>query len=189
VGYARQKLSMVFCTLDEFFARTAHLEPEDQAAVLNELFGAATSVAERFGAVEGGFCGPSLTLILGAPRQTPETEHAASAVRAALALQRLVGERAQGWRALGAEELPLRVAVHTGYAAVGNFGSETRMHYAAVGPSIELARAAASAGPAGRVILTQAAQALCQGHYTVERCGEVQLPGGSERVALYAIKT
>ena len=57
VGYSRRKISTVCALLEDFFTRTAQLEPEEQTGILNEFYSAASRVAHRFGAVVDGFRG------------------------------------------------------------------------------------------------------------------------------------
>jgi serine/threonine protein kinase/class 3 adenylate cyclase len=177
VRYARQKISVVYARLDGFFDRTASLDPEDQSRVLNDFFEAASRVAQRFGAVIDGFRGAEVILLLGAPRSQGDAEHATGAVRTALAILHLLAEVQLKWRALGVEEVVLQVGVHTGYATVGNFGSEIKLQFTALGPAIPLAEGAAHQGRGGVVMVTHPTKMLCTEAYRFERRGEVRVEG------------
>lgn len=189
VGYARRKISLVACILDDFFETTTKLEPEEQTRILNELYGGVARVADRFGAVVDSFSGAGVTLLVGVPRRQDDAAHAAAAVRIGLGVIHHLAELLPGWQALGAGELQAKVGVHTCYAAVGNFGSEAaKLQYTAVGASTKLAERAARLATVGGVVATQATRMLCAGSYTFEECGEVDTVGPGEAVAVFRVE-
>ena len=185
VGFARQKIAAAVCVLDDYYARVGTLEPEDQTRILNDFYAAATHVAQRFGLTLDGLTGPSLTFLSGAPRSQGEREDAMRAVRAAVALMHRVAELLPAWETLGAHLVP-KTGVHFGYAAVGNFGSEVRLQYTAVGPGLALAAAAAVAAPSG-VVVTAPTRKLCGDAFEFVPAGDVRAPGG-EPVPIFSVK-
>jgi adenylate cyclase len=83
------------------------------------------------------FIGDAIMAIWNAPAD--DSDHAANACAAALALQRahdrLNAEfEREGWPAYRS-----RIGLHTGEAVVGNIGSEDRMNYTALGATVNLA--------------------------------------------------
>jgi class 3 adenylate cyclase/tRNA A-37 threonylcarbamoyl transferase component Bud32 len=187
VGFTRLKVALVVCELVDYFDGVAHLEPEDQARILNEFFGMVSAAAQRAGAVVDAFNGPSVMLFTGAPRGNGERGDAVRAVRAARSLLQRVEDVSSGWQALGAERVQARAVVHAGYAAVGNFGSDLRLQYTALGVARALAESAVGAVPPRTVAVTQAARALCGDAFSFEPCGEVRASAGAEPVALYRV--
>jgi len=79
---------------------------------------------------------------------TPQDDHPARAVRCALAMRQLLArlneEADQSglsalWKQAGVAELAHRVGIHTGPAVAGNIGSATRMKYAVLGDTVNIA--------------------------------------------------
>ena len=80
------------------------------------------------------------------------------------------------------------VAAHTGYAAVGNFGSEVRLQNTASGSALALAEAALAVGAPGVLVATHPTKVLGGEAFAFEACGHVQAPGTTERVPLYTVR-
>ncbi len=197
-GFERRRVAILCATLGDrsdaagdarprFYGAVAALEPEDQARVLNGFYGAVARAATRSGATLDGFAGACATLFLGAPRSQGERDDALRALQAARELHRAVQELRPTWRSLGAERVALRVALHAGYAAVGNFGSELKLQYTVAGPARALCEAAALAAPADALVVTAAVQTLCAEAIRGERCGEASPPSG-EPVPLFRVE-
>ena len=88
----------------------------------------------------------------GAPRPVPD--HPLIACRTALANQRTLKRLRDKWTAQGKPALRARIGLHTGEAIVGNFGSESRLDFTAIGDSVNLAsRLESSNGHYGTEIL------------------------------------
>jgi serine/threonine-protein kinase len=184
---ARQKISVVRCSLPGYYEETASLEPEEQARILSELHTEIAGTASRFGAVCEGLRDGSATLLVGPPRGLEGAEQAGTALRVGLALLHALASRLPAWRAMGAARLSARVAVHTGYATVGNFGSAEQLQYTAVGGALAVCDAALVAGPENALVATQATRALAGERFRFEACGDFAPPGSAERVALFKV--
>ncbi len=184
---ARQKLSVVRCAIPSFYAETAAVEPEEQARILSELYAEIADAASRFGALCEGFHDAGATLLVGPPRGREGGEQVEGALRLGLGLLHALSARLPAWRALGAERLTVKLAVHTGYASVGNFGSADRLQYSAVGGAVALGAAALAVCPEGALVATQATRALAGERFRFEACGELSPPGGGDPVALFKV--
>jgi adenylate cyclase len=72
-----------------------------------------------------------------APNAVPD--HAAQACRAALRAQERLAALRPRWEAAGQPVFKARIGLHTGEVIVGNFGTEERFAYTAMGDSVNLA--------------------------------------------------
>jgi class 3 adenylate cyclase len=187
-GYERRRVALLACTLGDLYRDAAGLEPEDQVRVLNGFYGAVARAAARAGATVDAFADASALIFVGAPRSRGERDDALRALQAARELQRAIDELRPGWRSVGAERVSLRSAIHSGYVAVGNLGSELKLQYTVAGPARALCEAAARAAPAGGVVLTASARTLCGEAASSAPCGEVSTPGSGEPVALFRVE-
>jgi adenylate cyclase len=62
------------------------------------------------------------------------------AIRAAIRIQRMLGEREEHYRVMaGGHPLRVRIGVNTGHVLVGNLGSNTRFDYSVLGDAANLA--------------------------------------------------
>ena len=73
----------------------------------------------------------------GAPLDYPD--HAQSACLSALEMQTRLEELNKSWEEKGLPRLIVRIGINTGYALVGNMGSEKRMDYTVIGDEVNLA--------------------------------------------------
>jgi DNA-binding SARP family transcriptional activator/class 3 adenylate cyclase len=101
----RKPVSILFCDLVGFTARSEELDPEDVQALLQPYFARVREQLERFGGTVEKFIGDAVMGVFGAP--TGHEDDPERAVRAALAIRDALSD-----------ELELRIAVHTGEALV-----------------------------------------------------------------------
>jgi class 3 adenylate cyclase/tetratricopeptide (TPR) repeat protein len=101
----RKVVSVLFCDLVGFTARSEELDPEDVQALLQPYFAKVRAEIERFGGTVEKFVGDAVMAVFGAP--TGHEDDPERAVRAALAIRDVL-----------TTELELRIAVHTGEALV-----------------------------------------------------------------------
>jgi DNA-binding SARP family transcriptional activator len=101
----RKVVSVLFCDLVGFTARSDELDPEDVQAVLEPYFTRVRAELERFGGTVEKFIGDAVMAVFGAP--VAHEDDAERAVRAALAVRDALRN-----------ELQLQIAVHTGEALV-----------------------------------------------------------------------
>jgi DNA-binding SARP family transcriptional activator/tetratricopeptide (TPR) repeat protein len=101
----RKPVTILFCDLVGFTARSEELDPEDVQALLQPYFARVRGQLERFGGTVEKFIGDAVMGAFGAP--TGHEDDPERAVRAALAIRDALSD-----------ELELRIAVHTGEALV-----------------------------------------------------------------------
>ncbi len=131
-GAEKQVVTILFSDIAGFTAATEGMDSDDLARAMNEYF-------QRM--VENGihphdgtvikFIGDSIFALWNAPE--PQGDHALRASKAALALEEQSFEFREG------HPIKTRIGIHTGEANVGNFGSDNRVDYTAIGENINLA--------------------------------------------------
>jgi len=106
----------------------------------------------------------------------------------AIAMRRRVGELARGWRDEGiAAPLGCRMGIHTGYCTVGNFGSEDRMDYTAIGGAVNLASRLETAGEKGGILISYDTYAQVKDEVACEPLGPVNIRGQAYPVETYRV--
>lgn len=131
-GAEEQKLTILFSDIENFTALSEGMHPNDLAKMMNAYFQGA--VADCIHATDGTvvkYIGDAIFAFWNAPE--PQADHAKRACEAALRF------RAQNNKVFHGRRLVTRLGLHSGVANVGNFGSETRVDYTAMGESINLA--------------------------------------------------
>lgn len=136
----RKRLTVFFSDIEGFTALMDNLEEETVTHILNEYLNSMAEIATKYGGTIDKFMGDGIMIFFGDPHTKGAKEDALACVRMSLEMgQRLKGLRSK-WRAAGIfSDLHMRIGINTGYCAVGNFGSENRMDYTAVGSAVNLA--------------------------------------------------
>ncbi|MEM1285239.1 MAG: adenylate/guanylate cyclase domain-containing protein [Pseudomonadota bacterium] len=132
----RRTITILFMDVRGFTTRSEHMEPTAAVDLLNTLL---EPLSEAVLAEEGTidkFMGDGMMAFWNAPLDQPD--HAARAVRAALAMKAAIDAYNAG-QPKGTEPLAIGVGLHTGEAFVGNMGSKRRFAYSAIGDSVNLA--------------------------------------------------
>jgi adenylate cyclase len=146
LGGAQVDITVLFTDLRSYSTVSEALPPNQLIQLSNTYLG---RMQEAIDAEEGTvieFLGDAILAVFGAP--TPQEDHPARAVRCALAMRTILDELnaeadASGlselWKQAGVDRLAHRVGIHSGPAIAGNIGSATRMKYAVLGDTVNIA--------------------------------------------------
>ncbi len=186
--HTRRKLTFFFSDLVSFTDIAEQLEPEDLSKVLNEYFTEMTAIAQRYDGTVDELSGDAILIFFGAPHSTTDKDHAARAVRMAMDMQVSVQVLNARWQTAGIDAVfRVRMGINTGVATIGNFGSEGRTKYAALGRSVNLAARIQTQCEPGRVLLSHATWLLVNGQIPCTPKSEMQLKGINKPVMTYEV--
>jgi class 3 adenylate cyclase len=136
----RKRITVFFSDIKDFTPHTDALEPEDLTRLLNEYMTEMTTIASRWGGTIDKFVGDAMMVFFGAPASLGEKQDAIRCLRMAIDMQKKVIELRQKWFEAGFEiPFQIRVGIHSGIAAVGDFGTFDRLSYTAIGGEVNLA--------------------------------------------------
>ncbi|MFP4349968.1 MAG: adenylate/guanylate cyclase domain-containing protein, partial [Desulfococcaceae bacterium] len=137
LGGKRRTLSIFFSDLESFTSISEGLDPEDLSIFLNEYLSAMTDIIIEEGGTVDKYEGDAIIAFWNAPLEDPG--HALRCVRAALRCQERLARMRPGFSARLGREVRMRIGINTGDASVGNFGSQTKFDYTAIGDAVNLA--------------------------------------------------
>lgn len=131
-GAEKQLLTLLFSDIADFTKISEKMDSDELAAMMNEYFqGAVGSCIHRTDGTVVKYIGDAIFALWNAPEH--QADHAVRACAAALHFRDLSLAPVRG------RSLHTRIGLHTGVANVGNFGSEDRVDYTAIGESVNLA--------------------------------------------------
>jgi adenylate cyclase len=137
LGGERRHMTIMFTDLAGFTTISEQLDPEKVSAIVNQHLGEMTHTIQDHAGTVQKFLGDGILAFWGAPL-FDDLQHD-KAVRAAIEMQRRMGElSAEIERDTGAV-LKMRVGVNCGDCIVGNMGGNNRFDYTAVGDAVNLA--------------------------------------------------
>lgn len=180
----RRDMSYVFTDVAGFTTISEGMDATTLADVMNRYLDGMVKVVFAHGGTVDKFIGDAVFALFGAPRDM--ADHAARAAACALDLDRF----AQGFLAAETEAgRPFgvtRIGVHSGPASVGNFGSDARFEYTALGDAVNTA---ARLEGLNKYFGTRVAMSGA----TADRCpdlprrsiGRIVLKGKTEPIAVY----
>ena len=153
LGGERRYCTFLFTDVRGFTAMSEKLEPEQVTEIMNKALTIQADAVKDYGGMVDKYIGDAMMAIFNAPIDLPEHEHVA--ILCAKQIQQKIQQADLG--------VEIGIGVNSGYAVVGNMGSETRFDYTAIGDAVNLAaRLESSTKEVGRDIVI--------GYDTVKNC-------------------
>ena len=134
LGGEHREISVLFTDVADFTTFSERMNPAALAALTNEYF---EDVCAAIFAQEGyvnTFIGDSVLAFFSAPEEQPD--HADRAIAAGLAIARFSTRFSAEQHAKGIPFGKTRIGLHTGSAFVGNIGASKKLHYTALGDTL-----------------------------------------------------
>jgi len=128
LGGERKEITILFVDLANFTALSETLSPNELSEILKEFLSAVSDEVHREKGIIDKFMGDAAMALWGAPGS--REDHAEAACRAALAFHKLSKNH---------PHMNHRIGINTGNVTVGNFGSEDRMDFTAIGDGVNIA--------------------------------------------------
>lgn len=156
----------------------AELDPEAAVSRLEPALVAMRGAVRQFGGIVSKELGDGLAAVFGAP--IADDNHAPLACHAAIELVRRVA-------GLGDPGLQVRVGLHSGHVVAYMVASEFSKVYEMGGAAQHLAARLETAAEANQIYVSEACQALAEGHVRFEFLGGKVLRGFNQPVPVYRI--
>ena len=132
------------------------------------------------------FAGDGIMMFFNDP--APQEDHAARAVRMALAIRERFVEISEEWRRRG-HVLQVGIGIATGYATMGRIGFEGRYDYGGVGNAIILASRLSGEAEANEILIApRTFAAVDDSEIVAEPAGERTLKGFSRPLQVYTVE-
>jgi class 3 adenylate cyclase len=184
----RKKLTVFFSDIAGFTEVTELLEPEQLTIFLNQYLLEMSAIALQYGATIDKFMGDAIMVFFGDTESRGPRDDAVACVEMAIAMQQRMGDLQAAWRERGHEHVfRLRIGINTGYCTVGNFGSEDRVDYTAIGKEVNLAARLQSHAEPGGILLAHETYSLVRDVVVAEEPVTVAIRGFSSPVTTHRV--
>lgn len=184
----RKQMSIFFSDIKGFSDAAEQLDPDDLNAMLSEYLTEMSNIVHKHGGTIDKFIGDAIMVFFGDPVSKGLKQDAVSCVSMAIEMKRKMKDLQQKWLAQGITmPLEIRMGINTGYCTVGNFGTQQRMDYTAVGAEVNLASRLESISPPGEILISTATYGQIKDVIMCRDTGPAKLKGFSEPVQTYQV--
>jgi adenylate cyclase len=191
LGGEARELSILFSDVRGFTSISETMAPEELATFVNRILNALTgAVLDNRGTVDK-YIGDAVMALWNAPLD--DAEHGRNACRGALAMVKAIEMLDHELAAAlppgaVAHRIAVGVGVNTGIAAVGNFGSDYRFDYTALGDTVNLAARLESLCPIYGCPAIVSEQTVAEApEFATLEIDTVQVKGRKEAVRIFAL--
>ena len=175
----RKVVSVLFCDLVGFTARSEQVDPEDVRAILRSYHGRVRTEIERFGGTLEKFVGDGVMAVFGAP--VAHEDDAERAVRAALRILQTI-EQVNEQDEL---DLSVRIGVNTGEAVVAIGANPARGDAMVSGDVVNTASRLQGVAPAGGVVVGEVTQRATKAFVEYQQLAAASLRGEADPVPVW----
>jgi adenylate cyclase len=128
LGAEKKEVTVFFADMAGFTSMAENLQPQEVVEIMEEFLTGASQEIHREKGIIDKFMGDAVMALWGVP--DPVVNPALAACRTALAIKK---------RFASTPHMKHRIGINTGFAMVGNFGSEERLDYTAIGDTVNIA--------------------------------------------------
>jgi class 3 adenylate cyclase len=134
----RRNVTVMFTDIVEFTPQAEDLHEQDTADLLNHHFALLGACIEHENGVIDKYIGDAVMAVWGGLSRS--SDHADRAIRAAVAIARVVREDNAVRVASGRTPIRMRIGLHSGPVVVGNIGAPGRVNFTVVGDTVNVAQ-------------------------------------------------
>ncbi len=182
-GEVRQT-TVLFADVEKFTTLCENMSPTELITTLNEFCTAVAEPIERFGGVINQFQGDAILASFNLPKANED--HAANAVRAAIAIQKVLGSRTFG----DGISFRSRIGVNTGVIVGGLVGTSDRLSYTVLGDDVNLAARLEQLNKqySTQILVSESTYRLAgPDRFSFNRIGEVKVRGRQADTTIYMV--
>ena len=184
----RKELTIFFSDIEGFTDLTDRLEAEEISEILNSYLSEMAKIADECGGTIDKFIGDGIMIFFGDPETSGRREDALACVRMALKMRSRIEELRGEWEhRIGPDPIHARMGIHTGYATVGNFGSEDRLDYTIVGAAVNIASRLESSAAPDQIQISHSTYSLVKDEIYSRPLGDQGLKGVSHPMRTYEV--
>ncbi|HXV85045.1 MAG TPA: adenylate/guanylate cyclase domain-containing protein [Gemmatimonadales bacterium] len=182
----RRPVVIFFTDIRGFTPMSEKMGPDEIVTLLTEYFTEMVEIIFEHDGTLDKFIGDAIMAIWGAP--VPHEDDADRAIRAAVEMQRVLGELNKKWKEQGRQKVQIGIGINFGEVFAGNIGSDRRLEYTVIGDAVNTAsRLCSKAGP-GEIIISEPFYRKLKSPPPVEALEPMQLKGKAQAVPVYRVK-
>jgi class 3 adenylate cyclase/tetratricopeptide (TPR) repeat protein len=181
----RKQVTVLSAHIEAAVELLAGRDPEEARTILDPVLEYMMDAVRVYEGTVNQVMEDGIVALFGAPRA--HEDHAVRACYAALRMQEMVKQHAEGGRRQNDVPIHIRVGLNSGEVVVRHIGSDLQMHYTAVGQATHLAARMAQRAVPGSVLATADTLRLVAGYVQVKPLGLVTVKDLGGPVEAYEV--
>ena len=188
IKHTRKNLSIFFSDIVSFTDISDQLEPEKLAEIINSYLSEMTNIAISCDVAIDKFIGDAILAARGQFDSDGERNDALNVIEMAIQMKFRIKEMQPYWIKLGLKDgLHVRMGISTGYCTVGNFGSNQKLEFTALGNPINLASRLQSKAPSNEILISDITYNLVKDEVNCEYFDEFTPKGFTRPVKIFRV--
>lgn len=172
----RQNITVLFSDIRSFTSFSERHPPKDVIAILNKILQVQAVEVERAGGDVDKFIGDAIMAIF-----TSEYDAVLCAYRMIACVQKVNRENRTG--------LHVGIGINAGEVILGNIGSETRIEYAAVGDTVNVAARLSGIAKPDMILISESVMRALEGRVEVKRIPNQTIKGKMAPINFYVVQS
>ena len=183
LGGEKRYATFLFTDVRGFTALSETLEPEEVTYIMNKALTAQQMAVQKHGGMVDKYIGDAMMAIFNAPLDLEHHEN--KAVDCALDIQRNMKVLNDELVEKGIKPVTIGIGINTGYAVIGNMGSEQRFDYTAIGDAVNVGARLESGTKDTGVDLLIGYNTAIKSDYTLKKLEPIKAKGKKEPLQVY----
>ena len=178
LGGEKKYCTFLFTDVRGFTSLSEKLEPEEVTHIMNKALTIQANAVKEYGGMVDKYIGDAMMAIFNAPIDLKDHEN-----KAILAAQKIRADMEQS--NLG---IDIGIGINSGFAIIGNMGSDTRFDYSAIGDAVNTAARLESATKDVGVDLIIGHNTKKSCNFKLELLKPIKVKGKKHSLAIYTIR-
>jgi adenylate cyclase len=188
-GGSQKEITVVFSDIRSFTPYTESHSPKEVVATLSEYLTAMVDVIIKNKGTLDKFVGDEIMALFGVP--IPMEDHAYWAAKASFEMRLRLNELQEKWKSEGKDIFEIGIGMNSGFATVGNLGSEQIFDYTAIGDTVNAAARLEAINKnydtKNKIILSEATYKMAEDKLIVKYLDDVLVKGKSKTIRIYEL--
>ncbi len=183
LGGEKRYATFLFTDVRGFTSMSETLEPEEVTYIMNKALTAQQKAVQKHGGMVDKYIGDAMMAIFNAP--IDQDFHENKALDCAKDIQNNMKELNQELTSKGLPSVAIGIGINTGYAVIGNMGSESRFDYTAIGDAVNTAARLESGTKEARKDLLIGYNTAIKSDYKLELLEPLKVKGKEKPLEVY----
>ncbi|MDN5354960.1 MAG: adenylate cyclase [Candidatus Cloacimonadota bacterium] len=189
LGGQQKEITVLFTNIRSFTSYAEKHNPKETTGILREYLNEITAIIKLNKGIVDKYVGDEVVSLFGIPLDLPD--HAFWACKAALEIREKVLELQQKWQAKKLDIIEIGSGINSGFAIVGNLGSDTIFDYTAIGDTVSVGSRLEELNKVyethNNIIISEATYEMVKDRIIAEFIEEVTVQGRNKPVAIYQL--